>query len=398
LQSANGLKVKTRIVRTVDVVQTSRLKQMGGLFDVAPAKRSEQTWDVAFELPAEWNVGVIVGASGDGKTTVARELFGEQLVTGWDWPADKSILDGFPAGMSMKDITALLSSVGFSSPPFWMRPFRVLSNGQQFRVNLARTLAEQPELAVVDEFTSVVDRTVAQVGSAAVAKTVRRRQQKFIAVTCHYDVIDWLAPDWVYEPKANKLTINAGPDGSRGSLWQRPPLELEIVRVHTSAWEIFKPHHYLTAKLHPAAACFGAYYRGELVAFDAWLPFVGRTRDGTKARRGHRTVCLPDYQGVGIGAALFNHNASMWAGLGYRAFSCTAHPAEMRSRERSGLWRMTRKPSFTSPDRTRPGKSAALNVNREALAKTRSSERLTASFEYIGPAMDRQKATRCLGG
>ena len=76
--------------------------------------------------------------------------------------------------MGIKYVTGLLSSVGFSSPPAWLRPVRVLSNGQQFRANLARTLAEKPGLAVVDEFTSGGDPTVAKVGVAAVAKTVRR--------------------------------------------------------------------------------------------------------------------------------------------------------------------------------------------------------------------------------
>ena len=36
-------------------------------------------------------------------------------------------------------------------------------------------------------------------GSAyAISKDVRRSKKKFIAVTCHYDVVDWLEPDWVF--------------------------------------------------------------------------------------------------------------------------------------------------------------------------------------------------------
>lgn len=266
-----------------------------------------------------------------------------------------------------------------------MRPFHVLSNGEQFRVNVARTLAESPGLSVIDEFTSVIDRTVAKIGSAAVAKTVRRRKQKFVAVTCHYDVLDWLQPDWVYEPHTGKL--------ERGLVRQRPPIQLEIARVHHSAWELFKQHHYLTAKAHKAAACFVAFLDGRPVAFDAWLPFLGRLKDSRRARRGHRTVCLPDYQGVGIGNALFCHIASMWAGLGYRAFSCTGHPAEMSNRVKSGLWRMTRKPSRVARDSGRglPEKT------RQAMRACRSFERITASFEWIGPKMNAADAARLLG-
>ena len=43
--------------------------------------------------------------------------------------------------MPIKDIVALLSAVGFASPPAWLRPFHVLSTGQQFRVTLALLLA-----------------------------------------------------------------------------------------------------------------------------------------------------------------------------------------------------------------------------------------------------------------
>ena len=54
------------------------------------------------------------------------------------------------------------------------------------------------DLIVFDEFTSVVDREIAKVSAYAIAKAVRRTNKKFIAVTCHYDVADWLEPDWVF--------------------------------------------------------------------------------------------------------------------------------------------------------------------------------------------------------
>lgn len=359
-------RMKTTITREVKIVRTPRLQQMQGIFDVAPSEISQQTWEVDLKLPAEWHVGVIVGPSGSGKSTIAKELFGQQLVADWPWPADKSILDGFPAALGIKDITGLLSSVGFSSPPAWVRPFHVLSNGQQFRVNLARTLAELPQLAVVDEFTSVVDRTVAKIGSAAVAKTVRRRGQKFIAVTCHYDVIDWLEPDWVYQPHTNKLEVA---DAARGSLWRRPKIDLEIARVHRSAWKLFKPHHYLSGELHKSAACFVGFVEGQPAAFTAVLPFPHAKRPGWKE---HRTVCLPDFQGVGLGNLMSEYVASLYA-VSKPYFSTTSHPSMIRHRTRSPLWRQTKKLGFNP----RPGKRARV--------LSASVDRLTAAFEYVGP-------------
>jgi ABC-type molybdenum transport system ATPase subunit/photorepair protein PhrA/GNAT superfamily N-acetyltransferase len=347
--------------------------QLEGIFDLPAAKVSEQRWSVNLELPDAWNVGVIVGPSGSGKSTIAKELFGRNLVGGFQWPKDKSIIDAFPEGEGIKEITTLLSSVGFSSPPSWLRPYHALSNGEQFRVTIARALAENKNLVVIDEFTSVVDRTVAQIGSAAVQKTVRRRKQKFIAVSCHYDILKWLEPDWVYEPATNSF--------STGRSLRRPVIKLEIFRVHHSAWDLFKRHHYLTHEINTSAFCFCAFWEGKPVAFDAWLPFFGQC-GGEKIRRGHRTVCLPDYQGVGIGGALFTTIASMWKGLGFRPFSNTAHPAEIAQRIRSPHWSLRRAPSRTAKDKA---------------TKARATNRMTASFEYVGPAMNVGEAKQLSG-
>lgn len=374
--------MKTMITVESPVIRTARVMQVEGIFDVPPAQRKTHTWNV--DLPIEsrpWNVGLIVGPSGCGKSTVARSLWPQEFARQYSWPSDQSLLDGFPPGMGVKDVVSLLSSVGFSSPPDWVKPFGVLSNGQQFRVLMARVLAESAPgtVAVVDEFTSVVDRTVAQIGSCAIAKTVRRRGQQFVAVTCHEDVEPWLQPDWVFEPVSGRFTWR--------ELQRRPAIELEINRVHHSAWRLFHPHHYLTAEINKAAFCFVAFWHGIPVAFDAWLPFFGKLKDSRLARRGHRTVCLPDYQGVGIGAALFARNAAMWAGLGFRAFSATAHPAEIAARLRNPAWRMTRAPGFTAKDTGRGGAS---------MARARASSRLTASFEWVGEALARDVAAHQL--
>ena len=345
--------------------------QLEGMFDLPASKASESRWSVHLELPQEWNVGLIVGPSGSGKSTIAKELFGAHLVHGYEWAADKSIVDGFPKDAGIKDITGLLSSVGFSSPPAWLRPFSALSNGEQFRVTVARALAEQKDLVVLDEFTSVVDRNVAQIGSAAIAKAVRSHNQKFIAVSCHYDIGAWLLPDWVYEPATDTLTL------ARGEL-QRPPIELEIFRIDKAAWQLFRHHHYLDSTLSNSAACFIATWRGVPVCFSSWLPlFSGTLPNGY---REHRTVTLPDFQGVGIGNAVSAYCASMWRGLGKRAFSTTSHPAMIRSRIKSPLWRVSRGTSFASKDGNKAVKHAP--------------NRLTTGFEFIGEPMNKAEAVR----
>lgn len=356
---------RVNIVKDIRIIQTARVMQMSGMFDVAPCERSQESWIVDLNLPDDWNVGLIVGPSGSGKTTIAREIFGDHLSHVWDWPQDKSILDGFPPSMPIKEIIDLLSSVGFSSPPSWLRPFHVLSNGEQFRVNMARTLAEMTDLAVVDEFTSVVDRTVAQIGSAAIQKTVRRRHQKFIAVSCHYDIAEWLEPDWIYEPATNHLTI--------GRLLRRPKIEIEITQTDYSTWRLFSKYHYLDHALNRSARCFVATIKDRLVAFCGVLSFPHAIRPGWRVSR---LVVLPDYQGVGIGSALLNHIAALFKRTGKPVYIATSHPAFIHSLAKSDRWRMNRNSSRTA----NAGKTRSISGRIETLA----NHRLTCSFEFVG--------------
>jgi ABC-type ATPase with predicted acetyltransferase domain len=63
------------------------------------------------------------------------------------------------------------------------------------------------ELIVFDEFTSVVDREIAKIASFAISKSIKRSNKQFIAVTCHYDVEDWLEPDWVLYTDTMKFEL-----------------------------------------------------------------------------------------------------------------------------------------------------------------------------------------------
>jgi ABC-type ATPase with predicted acetyltransferase domain len=152
-------------------------------------------------LPIEadnWQIGVIVGRSGSGKTSIAKQLFPEAYIRGFEY-AHACVLDDFPDELKTGEITQALCSVGFASPPDWLKSYDCLSQGEKMRVDVARALCSGKNFIVFDEFTSVVDREVAKLAAFAISKAVRRQKGKrFIAVTCHYDVVDWLEPDWVF--------------------------------------------------------------------------------------------------------------------------------------------------------------------------------------------------------
>lgn len=189
------------IVKSCDIDKTYRIARIMGDYDVK-LDHAQEHFTGSFELPDDWQIGVIWGGSGTGKTTIARELFGDNMITGFEYTA-KSVVDDMPKNCDMAEIEKMFYSVGFGSVPSWMKPYSVLSNGEKMRVDLARALLEK-DFVVFDEFTSVVDRQVAQTASLAINKAIRRSQKRFIAVSCHSDIIEWLESDWVFD--TNEMT------------------------------------------------------------------------------------------------------------------------------------------------------------------------------------------------
>ena len=195
------------IVRETTPKKSFRVASVMGKFDLSSAKIKERfVGDIHFD--DDWQIGLIVGNSGTGKTTIAKELFPDSYVTNFEYKAE-SILDDFPKEVSVDQITRTFNSVGFSSPPSWLKPYSVLSNGQKMRVDLATSLLQDEALIVFDEFTSVVDREVAKIGSHAIQKAIRRTDKKFIAVGCHFDVEDWLLPDWIFNTNDMTYSVTA---------------------------------------------------------------------------------------------------------------------------------------------------------------------------------------------
>jgi len=335
------------------------------MFDVPDKKEIVHEWRV--NVPVEerpWKIGLIVGPSGAGKTTLATELFPKAyLHEAFDWPAKASLLDAFPEHLSIKDITAALNAVGFSSPPHWLKTWHHLSNGQKFRAELARCLLMDVDTVVFDEFTSVVDRDVAKICSAAVAKTIRKRARpQLVAVSCHFDIIDWLQPDWMYDVAADRFEWRR--------LRRRPPVRLEIHQTTRRAWTLFRGHHYLSADLHQSARCYVAWWGERPVAFTAVLHQPNQKSRNRK--REHRTVVLPDYQGVGIGNAVSAAIAQWHLDQGWKYSSVTSHPAMIRHRLKSAQWKLSRL-SRAAPHRGLKGQE-----------RCASTGRLTASFEFVG--------------
>lgn len=298
-------------------------------------------WQTTAELPIEdkeWQIGLIVRPSGSGKTSIGSRIFKKapiyDLYAGWD--NDKPIVDCIIPDGDFNQVTGMLSAVGLGDVPAWLRPFNVLSNGEKFRAGLARLACERPNYAVVDEFTSVIDRQIARVGAAAFAKTWRRGPGKIVLLSCHYDVIEWLQPDWVYDTAEARFY-------ERDCLRQRPKLVLEIYKVKGSVFpRLFKKHYYLDLSNPVAAEYFVGVINGEPVCHLAVSPLFT-----AGAYRATRLVVMPEWQGIGVGtkflAAVCDYHLQGNGRCGKRfpVFFHTSHPQLCRALRHSKKWIQT---------------------------------------------------------
>ena len=315
------------------------------------------------KLGSEWNIGVICGASGSGKSTILHSL-GE--ITAVEFDNNKPLISNFEP-MTPQEASSILCAMGLASVPTWIRPYSSLSNGERYRAEVAKRISfNRGGVILVDEYTSVVDRNVAKSMSNALQKYIRKEKKQTILATCHYDILEWLQPDWIYD-------LNKGGALEKGDcLRQRPQISLSVYRVTYDTWNIFKKHHYMTEEMNKSASCFVFSWEKQLVAFVGVLPQPSGYFD--KAVRGTRTVVLPDFQGLGIGSRITDFIASIYKQAGYRYFTKTVNPKLGEYRNHSKKWKTTSKNG---------------RIIRPSVSKLNKKQKLRASYchEYVGDGL-----------
>jgi energy-coupling factor transporter ATP-binding protein EcfA2/GNAT superfamily N-acetyltransferase len=315
----------------------------------------------------DWNIGVILGGSGSGKTTILKKM-GDVKKANFD--AEKPLIGNFD-WLEPKDATLVLTSMGLSSVPTWLRPFHTLSNGEQYRATLAYLVAsaKEGEVILVDEYTSVVDRDVAKAMSFALQKYIRRENKRIIVASCHYDILEWLMPDWTCSPQKGGVLERC--DYLRQG---RPQITLQVSRVEPNTWDFFKKHHYLTEEVNKSCQCILFEWNKKPIAICCIL---NTPRKGMgEAMAISRIVVNPDYQGMGIGYSLCSFIGGIYKQRGNRIFIKTVNPSLGIKFNNSKEWRGT----------TFNGKKAP-HVNLDAKAKNRF-DRISYCHEYIGEAID----------
>lgn len=363
---------------------------------------------------------------------------------------------------SIKGVMRVLTAVGLGSIPTWLKPYHILSTGERFRADLARALiecyrgpahrhgdtnvprhsplrasvppCEIPPLLIIDEFTSSLDRTIAKTTSAALARLLRRGENnahsqissspclplspsprlslvprpRFIALTCHHDILPWLSPDWVLDLAEPPFRAPRSDLRARWRPYPSPALHLQIDRVPQSTWQRFAPYHYLTGGLAASATCYGAFLTGpadgnterqtqrsspplrasssalrasnsplrapssalraDPIAFCAVVAALG----WPKTKRITRLVVLPEFQGLGIAALLAEQVATREQARGNRVTITANHPAILSHCSHSPRWRYLGLKKNGSTRQRYAGREVKSSIGRAV-----------ASFEFV---------------
>ena len=349
------------------------------------------SFSLCAELPLEaesWQIGLIVGASGSGKTSLGERIFGKEAVSGKkEWSTNVPIIDGImpdSEGGDWQKVTAALSAVGLGDVPAWLRPYHVLSTGEKFRAELARIVCEAPQQIVIDEFTSVVDRQIARIGALAFGKAWRRTKGQAICLSCHYDIIEWLNPDWIFDTATGEFKW------TRGRL-RRPDIELEIYATDWRYWSLFEPHHYLKVPRMMAATCYVGFVKGQPVAH-----LAVSTRPSMIEARACRLVILPEWQGAGVGLRFLNAVCDAWRhgknryNKPMRTLFHTSHPGLAAALRRNKLWTQV-SACLVGGDKRKSSLYITKSRERKGVQKSRGGSpgygghfRAVQGFRYLG--------------
>jgi ABC-type lipoprotein export system ATPase subunit/GNAT superfamily N-acetyltransferase len=323
------------------------------------------------KLPKD-GIVLIVGTSGSGKSTILRGL-GENTQPKIEFY--NTVIENFSSPERGEE---LLLAAGLRSIPAWFRTPHTLSNGEHHRFEMA--MAIDQGIQCIDEFTSVVDRDTAKSLAYSVRRYYDANPGVLYIASCHRDIIDWLDPDWIYDTDMQELSARRSVCLRLG----RPSITLTIRSTGPQYWEMFRRHHYLDTRMSRSVHCYVGFIGDKPVAFHAAIHSTNR--DIHSYWRGHRTVVLPEFQGLGIGTAFSDAIAQMYVDRGLRYFSKTAHPSFGEHRQKSPLWRATstnlksRLGSYLLKDgtaRKMPGYGGTTTV--------RDAGRVCYSHEYIGP-------------
>lgn len=290
-----------------EVNDSFRCKLACDSLDIDASKKNVHTLIIDnIDIKENWSVGIVYGASGSGKTTMAKAIFGEDIFKSFI-DENEPIINQFPKDFTYDECAEILNGIGLTSVPCWVRPVKTLSNGQKARAEAALAIStSSKDIIVIDEWTSVVDRTVAKVMSLCIQKFARKKRKKIILLSCHNDIIEWVKPDWVIDCNKQEFLL---PKSEDFFFTEREKLTFEIREIDRKSWKYFSKYHYLSEEL-PAGKihCFGLFHNNIQIGFQCLANYTPIKKGTIPIFHSNRTVIHPDYAGLGLGIKLINES------------------------------------------------------------------------------------------
>ena len=163
----------------------------------------EKAWTLYDNLELDIERGDVVyvtGQSGSGKSVVLRELqrlmadAGQRVASIDDFvfADDTNVIDQL--GKTTSDALGLRSMAGLNDAYLFVRKPSEMSDGQKYRLKIAKLIESGADVWVADEFGAVLDRVTAQVVASNLQRAARAVGATVIVATTHEDLKNALRP------------------------------------------------------------------------------------------------------------------------------------------------------------------------------------------------------------
>jgi ABC-type ATPase with predicted acetyltransferase domain len=187
-------KFKTSVERTPRVLEIAEAFGLG---------LDEKEFVVFDQLEVEVkpaDVVYITGQSGAGKSLLLKDLVRQMREQGLKVAdLNEVTLDERPvielAGRNTTDAADILAKAGISDAWIYIRKPSELSDGQRYRLKLAKVLESDADVWVADEFGAVLDRETAKAIAFNVQKVARKHGKTLLVATTHTDLKAELGPN-----------------------------------------------------------------------------------------------------------------------------------------------------------------------------------------------------------
>lgn len=184
---------------TTRVEKTPRVLEVAEAFGIGLAESEFVIFDDLNLEVEQGDVIYITGQSGSGKSLLLKDL-ATQLSCHLDVDNldDVMLCNDTPVieqvGRNMTEATQFLARAGISDAFLYVRKPSELSDGQRYRVKLAKLIEKKSDVWVADEFGAVLDRETAKVVAYNMGRAARAAKATLIVATTHTDLKEELGP------------------------------------------------------------------------------------------------------------------------------------------------------------------------------------------------------------